>query len=186
MERLNRTIKTWMWQRFGLNGNKKWVKLLPELMKFYNARKHRTINMPPNKVNKANEKTLLHTVYNYQNVYKKPKFKVGDFVRISKIKGTFAKGFTASWSLEVFVVHKISLTSPITYHLKDLHGEEVSGGFYHNELLKTSRPNTRLVDKIVKKRKDGKVFVKFEGLENNNNAWVKKSDIYHKTVNFTK
>ena len=34
---------------------------------------------------------------------KDPKFKVGDHVRISKYKNTFAKGYTPNWSEEVFV-----------------------------------------------------------------------------------
>ena len=33
---------------------------------------------------------------------KDPKFKMGDIVRISKYKNTFAKGYTPNWSEEVF------------------------------------------------------------------------------------
>ena len=33
---------------------------------------------------------------------KKPKFKVGDHVRISKYKNIFAKGYTPNWSEEIF------------------------------------------------------------------------------------
>ena len=36
--------------------------------------------------------------------------KVGDLVRISKYKNIFAKGYTQSWSEEVFVVCKIKNT----------------------------------------------------------------------------
>ena len=35
---------------------------------------------------------------------KVPKFKIGDIVRISKYKNIFAKGYTPSWSGEVFVI----------------------------------------------------------------------------------
>ena len=38
---------------------------------------------------------------------KDPKFKIGDHVRISKYKNIFAKGYTPSWSEEVFVIKKI-------------------------------------------------------------------------------
>ena len=35
-----------------------------------------------------------------------PKYKIGDHVRISKIKNIFAKGYTPNWSEEVFVIKK--------------------------------------------------------------------------------
>ena len=37
---------------------------------------------------------------------KNPKFKVGNNVKISKYKNTFAKGYAPNWSEEIFVVKK--------------------------------------------------------------------------------
>ena len=48
------------------------------------------------------------------------RFKVGDRVRISKLKNIFAKGDTPNWSSEIFIVNKINDTVPYTYKLKDL------------------------------------------------------------------
>ena len=46
----------------------------------------------------------------------KPKFKVGDKVRISKYKRKFFhKECTPNWTEEIFVVGKIQHTNPITY-----------------------------------------------------------------------
>ena len=54
---------------------------------------------------------MLHRIliaeYNKDSNKKDPKFKVGDYVRISKHKNIFAKGYTPNWSDEVFVVSKI-------------------------------------------------------------------------------
>ena len=36
-----------------------------------------------------------------------PKFQVGDYVRISKYKNIFAKGYTVNWSEEVLVISKV-------------------------------------------------------------------------------
>ena len=47
------------------------------------------------------------------------KNKVGDHVRISKTKLAFEKGYTANWSIEIFVVAEILHTQPITYKIKD-------------------------------------------------------------------
>ena len=44
------------------------------------------------------------TEYNGESNEKDPKFKVGDHVRISKYKNTFAKGYTPNWSEETLVV----------------------------------------------------------------------------------
>ena len=41
---------------------------------------------------------------------KDPKFKVGDYVRISKYKNIFAKGYTPNWSEEVFLIKKVKNT----------------------------------------------------------------------------
>ena len=40
---------------------------------------------------------------------KDPKFKIGDHVRISKYKNTFAKGYTPNWSEEVFVIKEVKV-----------------------------------------------------------------------------
>ena len=61
---------------------------------------------------------------------KDPKFKIGDYVRISKYKNIFAKGYTPNQSEEVSVVYKIKNTDPWTYVINDLDGEEIIGTFY--------------------------------------------------------
>ena len=39
-----------------------------------------------------------------ENKHKYPKFKVRDFVKLSKYKNIFAKGYTPKWSQKVFVI----------------------------------------------------------------------------------
>ena len=43
---------------------------------------------------------------------KDPKFKIDDFVRISKYKNIFAEGYVPNWSEEVFVIKKVKNTVP--------------------------------------------------------------------------
>ena len=69
---------------------------------------------------------------------KDPKFKVGDHIRLSKYKNIFATGYTPNWSEEVFVIRKIKNTVLWTYVISDLHGKEITGSSYENELQKTS------------------------------------------------
>ena len=70
---------------------------------------------------------------------KNPQFKIAVTVRISKYKNIFAKGYTPSWSKEVFVIKKVKNTVPWTYVINDLEREETFGTFYKKKLGKTNR-----------------------------------------------
>ena len=77
------------------------------------------------------------TVYIDEHNEKDSRFKVGDRVRTSKFKNIFAKGYTANWSKEIFIVDKINDTVPYTDNIKDLNDEEIIGSFYDRELQKS-------------------------------------------------
>ena len=61
-----------------------------------------------------------------------PKFKVGDRVRISKYKNSFAKGYTQNWSEEVFIISKIKNIVPWAYVISNLNGGLITGSFAKN------------------------------------------------------
>ena len=44
----------------------------------------------------------------------KPKFKLGDIVCISKVKGIFEKGYRPNWSSTPYKIVRIAYTNPIT------------------------------------------------------------------------
>ena len=106
---------------------------------------------------------------------KDPKFKVGDYVRISKYKNIFAKGYMLNWSEEVFVISKIKNTVPWTYVINDLNGKEIIGSFYEKELQKTNQKEFR-IEKVLKK-KDDKLYVKWKGYDNSFDSWIDKKDL---------
>ena len=83
IERFNRSLRELMMKKFVKNNNTVWYNILPELIKTYNNRYHRTIKMKPIDVNKTNEKHIKNTVYNYDITNTKPKYKINDLVRIS-------------------------------------------------------------------------------------------------------
>jgi hypothetical protein len=62
VERVNRTLKNLMWKQFSLQGNYKWLKLLPDITKQYNNSYHRTIKTKPSMINKRNEKLILKLI----------------------------------------------------------------------------------------------------------------------------
>lgn len=176
-ERFNRTLKGLMWKEFSMQGNYKWLQLLPRLLQKYNNTIHSTINMKPVDVNSKNAKNIMETVYRVKPVASKPpKFKVNDKVRISKSKALFAKGYTPNWSNELFKIVKVQRTKPTTYLLKDYLDQPVLGAFYEQELQKTKVDEIYLVEKILKRRGD-QLFVKFLGFDNKHNAWINKNEV---------
>lgn len=177
VERVNRTLKNMMWKEFSLNGNYKWIDLLPKIVHRYNNKKHRTIGIKPSQVTKNLEKHLLDTVYNRIKVVEPTtKYKVGDYVRISKLRGVFAKKYMPNWSTEVFRIRKIQLTNPTTYLLQDENNKNILGGFYIQQLQKVKYPDVFLVEKVLK-RQGNKVFVKWLGFDNKHNSWISKNNI---------
>ena len=61
---------------------------------------------------------------------KLPKFKVLNGVRIAKYKNIVSKGYTKSWSKEIFVIDSVPKTNPLTYKIKDLKVKKIIGSFY--------------------------------------------------------
>lgn len=55
----------------------------------------------------------------------KPKFKLGDRVRISKYKRTFEEGQKPNWTEEVFIIYGTIYSNPMAYILKELNGEDI-------------------------------------------------------------
>ena len=104
-----------------------------------------------------------------------PKFKVGNYVRISKYKNTFAKGYAQNWSEEVFSVSKIKSTVPWTSVISDLNGEPITGSFYEKQLQKTSQEKFK-TEKVIKSKGD-KLYVKWKAYDNSLNSWIDKKDI---------
>ena len=99
-----------------------------------------------------------------EQLVSKPKFKVGDKVRISRYKRKiFVEGYTPNWTEEIFLVDKIQSTNPITYRLKDLNNEEIQGSFYEPELLNAKQDVFRIEKVIRKDYKKKQVLVKWLG-----------------------
>ncbi|XP_015601788.1 uncharacterized protein LOC107270880 [Cephus cinctus] len=111
-----------------------------------------------------------------KTILKRPKFKIGDRVRISKFKHIFEKGYTPNWTTEIFTVSRVKNTDPVTYNLKDYQDHSIEGGFYEHELTSVKYPDIYLVEKILRKR-GNKLFVKWLGFDGSHNIWIDKSDL---------
>lgn len=136
VERWIGTMKQQMFKYFTASETFKYYDVLDRLVKNYNNTVHSSIKMTPVKASKLeNELTVYKNLYpEKEEKVKKPKFKVGDRVRITKKKGKFEKGYTTRWTKEIFIIVKVLNTNPVTYKINDLKGEEIKGGLYEQEL----------------------------------------------------
>ena len=147
-----------------------YIHKLDDIVNEYNDTYHRTIKMKP-----VDVKNNTYTVFKKKVNDKDPKFKVGDYVRISKYKNIFAKGYTPNWSEEVFVIKKVKNTVPWTYVINYLNGEWIIGAFYEKELQKGNQKEFR-IEKVIK-RKGDKLCVKWKGYDNSFNSRIDKKDL---------
>jgi transposase InsO family protein len=176
VERFNRTLKDRMWRYFTKNNTYRYIDVLQDFIYGYNNSKHRTIGVTPANVNHVNEKEILAKVYPIDKMVPVFRFDIGDKVRVSKVKGTFEKGYLANFSEETFIVYEKLARNPPVYRIKDQMGEKVEGVFYEPELQKIAViDDVYIVEKVLKTRKNGQKtehFVKWRGYPAKFNSWV--------------
>ena len=68
--------------------------------------------------------------------FKKPAFKIGDRVRISKYDLPFRKGYRPQFTREAFDIVAFVTRNPPKYTIKDEQDEINRGKFYQKELIK--------------------------------------------------
>ena len=90
--------------------------------------------MRPNTIKNCDFMSILYS--KPLREFKKPTFKIGDRVRISKYDLPFCKGYKPQFTREVFKFVAIATRKPATYTIKDEQGEVVQGKVYQKELNK--------------------------------------------------
>ena len=161
-----------------------WTDVLQDAVHAYNYSVHRMIGHRP--ANVATSEVVDAVRERMQTRPKPPRgkhdVKVGDTVRISKVKSVFAKGYLPNWTEEIFTVAEINdKSTPRMYKLKDYQGQVIEGSFYREEIeLITKEDDVFLVEKVIRReRRQGEmwVLVKWLGYPASMNSWVRHSDI---------
>jgi hypothetical protein len=179
-ERFNRTLMSLLWKQFHLQGTHRWLDILQQTVDGYNNRIHRTLGLTPASVKQSDEAMLIKKMYksDLPRPVLKPKFKINDVVRISRLKAQFEKHYYSNFSTELFKIIKVKNTIPVTYLLSDLNNQPIAGAFYTQELLKTKHKDIYLVEKVIKYSKDKKkAFIKWLGFDDSHNSWIEVNKI---------
>ncbi|XP_032235740.2 uncharacterized protein LOC116617271 [Nematostella vectensis] len=176
VERFNRTFKGSMWRYFTHHETRRYLDILPDLVTNYNHSYHRSIRKAPAEVvTPGDAQEVWATLYpeapwaeaitgeketttTREKKKKSPRFKVGDQVRLSKVKRTFTKGYLPNWTEEVFTIGQVyDHTTPTAYIFHEWDGDALGGRLYEPELQKVHVTETQhfKIDRVVKTRKRG-------------------------------
>ena len=100
-ERFIRTLRNKIYKHMTAISKNVYFDVLNDIVDKYNNTYHKTIKVKPIGV-----KNDSFAEYHEESNEKDPKFNVGDYVRISKYKNIFAKGYAPNWNEKIFVVKK--------------------------------------------------------------------------------
>ena len=180
VERFNRTLKTRMYRYFTSPNTLRYEDVLQSLMRGYNATKHGSIGIPPKDVTIKNERRVWQRLYRrrLKPIRKKPRFRVGDRVRLNKKHRTFKKGYLPGWTEEVFTVDRVMRGPVNTYKIRELDDTPLQGTFYEQDLQKVYMDDDAMfrIEKVLKRQK-GQALVKWKGWPDKYNSWVAIKDL---------
>ena len=129
-ERTIRSLKNNLY-RYMEDYGYKYLHKIHQFITTLNSRRNSSIDMRPNSVKNCDFMSILDS--KPLREYKKPVFKTGDRVPISKYDLPFDK---PRFTREIFEILAIATRKPPTYTIKDEQDEIIQGKFYQKELIK--------------------------------------------------
>ena len=130
-ERAIKFLKNIIYRYMEENGDK-YMRKMDFFLKTMNTRVNRSTGKAPKNV--TNKEVLSIFYRNPVHQYKRPRFKAGKNVRISKKDIPFRKGYKSQFTNEIFKIVKTATFKPPTYSLCGEQGDEILGKFYEQEL----------------------------------------------------
>ena len=131
-ERTIRSLKNILYRYMEDNGYK-YIHKLTQFITTLNSR-NCSIDLLPKNVRNSGFLSILYS--KPLREFRKPQFKIGNRVRISKYDLPFRKGNKPQFTQEVFEKVAISSRKPPTYTIKDEQDEIIRGKFFQKELIK--------------------------------------------------
>ena len=182
VERVGRTLQGLIYKFITANMTYRFVDKLQQFVNTYNRRKHRSTGLSPNdaelKENHVSVRLKHEKYYRKIKPTKKIKFKLGDLVRISRLRPKFGRSYDMNAKEEIFRVTGINSKFPrVLYEVSAIDSDEkISGAFYQEELTLIINQDTYIIEKVLKE-KNGKVFVKWQGYDKP--SWIPKKNLTH-------
>ena len=171
VERSLRTLQQMLYRYLAHNGSMYYLDVLPDLVKQFNARKHSTTNLSPEKAESMEGSEIL-LIDSFEKKYMRKKqgqikYPVGTLIRFTMLKSPFHRGYSAINTDEVFKIIAIDKRFPKVplYEISSLDGEKLIGKWYNHEISKVNFDTKFSIKKIVKRRRD-RCLVEYNSLPN--------------------
>lgn len=132
-ERAIRSLKNIMYRFMEEKKTNHYIGQLQSFVKIMNGRMHRSIGMAPKDVKQSDVVNIIQQTR--PRKITKPKYKIGNYVRISKVDIPFRKGYKPQFTNEIFKIVKVVTFNPVTYTLEDKDKLVIRGKFYEPELI---------------------------------------------------
>ncbi|KAL3125225.1 hypothetical protein niasHT_008448 [Heterodera trifolii] len=182
-ERAIRNVKQRLYRYFAEKETLNWVDAVQKIVDGINSSPSRVHGMRPIDVDFSNAQKVWKRMYRPLSFFKKtPRFRKDEFVRMSREKGQFEKGYLPNYGDEILEIDEVlKAVRPIRYKLRDEHGEKFKGSFYEQELARVRKDaeTSYRIEKVYRKRKrtDGttEMLVKFIGYPNR--EWIHESQL---------
>ena len=188
-ERVNKTLQILIYKYLTDKETLRYIDVLPQLVETYNNRKHRALayQFSPNEADlPRNEPEVLgiHRARIQKVKRKKPKFKVGDIVRVktdSRVIDTAKRAYAEQFRGEYFTIFRVNTRLPIPlYYLRSNNtNEEIRGGFYAEELQRV-QGNVYKIEAVLRRRvrrRRREALVKWKYFGPEHNSWIPERDL---------
>ena len=116
-ERVIRTIRNLLKKPVFEKGNADWLSELASVIKKYNNTIHHSTKMTPIQASKKSNKKIIFDNLKDYRVKQKPKFKLGQLIRVADIRKVFSKGDSTNYSYKLYRVTEVIHDTIPSYRL---------------------------------------------------------------------
>lgn len=191
VERANRSLQNIIYKYMTERETFRYIDKLPDLVKTYNTRPHRSIDhLSPNEAERPeNAARVLQAQEKHfdesrlaSNRQKAVKYRIGNIVRIARLPDRFKRGYQEQANQEYFTIQRISQTMPIPmYFLQSMNTNEIiRGGFYANEITLVKPDSVYKVERVLRRRRRNgqrQFYVKWLHFGAQHNSWINENDL---------
>lgn len=177
VERFNRTLKERLYRYFTAKNTLNYKQALPDVVRGYNATRHRSTGKAPDRVTVDNSAEVWKKLYGKRLRRRRAStLRVGDRVRLNQKFRTFEKSYLPGWTEEVFIVDKVKPGPVPTYKITEWDGTPLVGTFYNQDVQKVEVSDDTLfrIEK-VRQRRGNKILVRWKGWPEKYDSWIDRT-----------